>query len=314
MKIGLVGAGNVGKACLLSLVSRGVAGEIVVIDQDHARAIGVVTDLQYGAPLACPVLLRAADYKALDGAVLVLVTAGINERAGGATDRGDPAGRLKLLARNAEIYRQIVPQIVAAAPDAVIVVVTDPPDPLADLARRLAGHNRVVSTGTLLDSLRFRVHLARRVGVHPMSVEAQVLGEHGTSQVFIWSSARIGGMPIAAALAETARDESALREEVERDVRYANIAIIEGTGASQLGIGMVAPRIAHAIMEDEKLVVPVGSYQARYGVTLSLPSVLGRDGVSRVLIPDMNEEERMAMQRSADALQAALEHLGWAAS
>lgn len=311
MKIGLVGAGNVGKACLLSLVSRGVAGEIVVIDQDHPRAVGIVTDLQYGAPLACPVVLRAADYTALDGAALVLITAGINERAGGATNRDDPAGRLKLLARNAEIYQQIVPQIVSAATDAVIVVVTDPPDPLADLARRLARHNRVVSTGTLLDSLRFRVHLARRVGVHPMSVEAQVLGEHGTSQVFIWSSARIGGMPIAAALAETARDESTLRDEVERDVRYANIAIIEGTGASQLGIGMVAARIAHAIVEDEKLVVPVGSYQERYGVTLSLPSVLGRAGVSRVLIPDMNEEERTAMQHSADTLQAAQERLGW---
>jgi L-lactate dehydrogenase len=309
MKIGVIGAGQVGTACLLSLVSRGVADEIVVIDRNRARAVGVVADLQYGVPLASPVILRAGDYGDLAGVGLVLVTAGVNEKAGGATDRNDPAGRLKLLGKNAAIYREIVPQIFIHAPEAVILVVTDPPDPLAELARDLAGHDRVLGTGTFLDSLRFRVHLARRLRVHPISVDAQVLGEHGTSQVFCWSTARIGGEPVCSALGGSGEQEKALRDEIERDVRYANIAIIEGTGASQLGIGMVCARIAQAIADDEGLVIPVAFHQARYGTTLSLPAVVGRGGISRVLDPVLDDTEREALERSADAIRHALAQL-----
>src|SRR5665213_1502302 len=310
MKVAIVGAGNVGSACLLSLVMRGVAREIIVIDRQHARAQGVVTDIQYGAPLSCPVTLRAGDYADLDGAQLVLITAGINEKTGGATDRSDAAGRLKLLDQNAAVYRDIVPKIVANAPQAVIVVVTDPPDPLADLARELAGHDRVLSTGTFLDTLRFRFHLARCFGVHPMSVEAQVLGEHGTSQVFIWSSARIGGTPIHEALGQNAQQAQAFRQRIEQEVRFANITIIEGTGASQLGIGIVVARIADAILRDEQAVIPIGAYSARYGVTLSLPAVVGRHGMSRVLEPDMTDGERNALGESANQLRQAVARLG----
>lgn len=122
---------------------------------------------------------------------MVVITAGINEKTGGATNRSDPAGCLKLLNANATVYRDIVPKIIAAAPGAIILAVTDPPDPLADLARRLASHDRVLSSGTYLDSLRFRFHLARRLGVSPRSIDAYVLGEHGTSEVFLWSEARV---------------------------------------------------------------------------------------------------------------------------
>ena len=138
-------------------------------------------------------------------------------------------GRLRLLATNATVYRDIVPRIVAAAPDALLLVITDPPDPLADLARRISGHHRVLSSGTFLDSLRFQFHLGTTLGVDPKSVEAQVIGEHGTSQVYLWSTARVAGTAIA--------QDHAVRIEVENEVRYANISIIEGTGASQLGIG-----------------------------------------------------------------------------
>ncbi len=122
---------------------------------------------------------------------MVVITAGINEKTGGATNRSDSAGCLKLLNANATVYRDIVPKIIAAAPGAIILAVTDPPDPLADLARRLASHDRVLSSGTYLDSLRFRFHLARRLGVSPRSIDAYVLGEHGTSEVFLWSEARV---------------------------------------------------------------------------------------------------------------------------
>src|SRR6202140_4219561 len=305
MKVGIVGAGGVGSACLLSLVMRGIACQVVVLDKNHERAKGVVADLQYGATLSPAVELLAGDYAELADAVLVIVTAGVNEKAGGATDRSDPAGRLKLLDTNAGVYRDIVPRIVAVAPQALILVVTDPPDPLADLARGLAGHERVLSTGTFLDTLRFRFHLARRLKVNPMYVEAQVVGEHGTSQVFLWSSARVAGTPIFELLEQRGQSSHEFRRSVEQDVRYANIAIIEGTGASQLGIGMVTARIAEAILRDEHAVIPIGSYNPKYGVTISLPSVLGRQGESQILEPEMSEEERQAFQRSGDVLRNA---------
>jgi L-lactate dehydrogenase len=139
-----------------------------------------------------------------------------------------------------------------------------------------------------------------------MYVEAQVVGEHGTSQVFLWSSARVGGKRIAELLDQSGESLSAFRQSVEQDVRFANITIIEGTGASQLGIGMVTARIAEAILRDEHAVIPIGSYNPRYGVTISLPSVLGRQGVSQILEPEMSEEERQGFQRSADILRNAV--------
>jgi L-lactate dehydrogenase len=303
MKLGIVGAGGVGSACLLSLVMRGIACQVVVVDRTHERAKGVVADLQYGATLSPAVELLAGDYAELAGAVLVIVTAGVNEKTGGATDRSDPAGRLKLLDTNAVVYRDIVARIVEVAPQALILVVTDPPDPLADIARGFAGHERVLSTGTFLDTLRFRFHLARRLKVNPMYVEAQVVGEHGTSQVFLWSSARVGGKRIAELLGESSQSLEEFRRSVEQDVRFANITIIEGTGASQLGIGMVTARIAEAILRDEHAVIPIGSYNPRYGVTISLPSVLGRQGVTQILEPEMSEKERQGFQSSADVLR-----------
>ena len=304
MKIGIVGAGAVGSACLLSLVMRGVAREIVVVDKNQARAKGVAADVRYGAVLSPAVEVRDGDYNDLAGAELVMITAGVNEKGGGATNRSDPAGRLRLLETNAGIFQEIVPQILRATPETMILVVTDPPDPLADLVR-LLGHPRVLSTGTLLDTLRFRFHLARRLRLNPASVEAMVLGEHGTSEVFLWSSARIGGRPVLQLMVDAGEDPEVLQHEIENEVRYANITIIEGIGASQYGIGMVSARIAEMVLHDERAVVPIGAYNSKYGVTLSLPSVLGRDGVTQVLEPEMSEQERQALDRSVETLRTA---------
>jgi L-lactate dehydrogenase len=309
MKVGVIGAGAVGSASLLCLVMRGLACEIVVVDRNRQRAQGVVADLQYGATLSPAVVLEAGDYPELTDAVLVIVTAGVNEKAGGATNRSDPAGRLNLLKVNAEILKDIIPNVVAVAPRALILVVTDPPDPLAALARRLAGHERVLSSGTFLDTLRFRFHLARRLKVNPRSVAAQVVGEHGTSQVFLWSSASVAGMPLTAALAEGDESIEEFRRHVEDEVRFANISIIEGTGASQLGIGMATARIVEALLRDEHAVMPVGSFNPTYGTTLSLPSVLGRTGVTRILEPQMSEDERQGLERSAARLREAVARL-----
>jgi L-lactate dehydrogenase len=304
LKIGVIGVGAVGCACLLSTVMRGCAREIVVVNRNRKRAKGVVSDMQYGTALSPTTSLYDGEYADLEGAALVMITAGVNEKAGGATDRNDPAGRLKLLDRNVRVYEEILPELFRAAPDAVALVVTDPPDPLADLVRR-RGFNRVLSTGTYLDSLRFRFHLARQWNLDPRSVEAQVLGDHGTSEVFLWSSARVAGVPMLDVLQGAGGDRANLQQSIERAVRYANIAIIEGNLASQYGIGMVSARIAEIVLRDERAVVPIGSYNPRYGVTLSMPSVLGRAGVVQILEPEMSENERQALERSAETLRNA---------
>src|SRR3984893_11713671 len=235
MKVGIIGAGAGGSACVTALVSRACARDIVVVNRDRKKARGLVTDVQYGAVLSPAVELRDGDYADLQGASLVMITAGANEKTGGATDRDDPAGRLRLLDTNVDVYKDSVPRLQAAAPQTRVPVVTAPPDPLAD-AVRLLGHERVLSTGTYLDSLRFRFHLAHRLNVSPNSVEAQILGEHGTPEVFVWSSAHAAGTPVRQLLTQSSQNWEEFRREVEQQVRYANITIIEGIGASQHGI------------------------------------------------------------------------------
>jgi L-lactate dehydrogenase len=307
MKIAIIGVGAVGAATAMAIAMCGRVREMVLVDRNRARAKAVATDMHYGVPLSPLVSITDGDYDDLEGARVVIIAAGVNEKAGGATDRNDPAGRLRLLAPNAKVFEDIVPRLVKAAPSAVILVATDPPEPLVDITRHLAGHERVLSTSTYLDSLRFRVHfLGERLGVSPSCIDASVIGEHGTSSVFLWSSARIGGMPVHEMLQRRDIPFDTFREAVEHDVRFANITVIEGTGASQYGIGMVAGRVAEVVLRDERAVFPAGAYNSRYGVTLSLPSVVGSAGVSEVLWPAMSEEEARALERSAQTLKNAV--------
>ena len=307
MTVGIVGAGFVGAACAKSMLLRGATERIVLNDIVKKKALGLANDLSHAELLCPPTRIEAGPMSLMADARVVVVTAGINERSGDAIDRNDPRGRLLLLPRNTAVYKGVLPQIVDAAPNAVILVVTDPPDALADVARRLFPSANVVSAGTFLDSLRFRFQIGRRLGCQPASVEANVLGEHGTSQVYVWSGARVGGERILALAEARGLDPIELRNKVEASVRHANIEIIEGTGASQHGIGVVTARVVEAILRDEGLVAPVGTYQARYGVTLSLPSVIDARGVAEVLSPTLAEEESAALEASAKALREALE-------
>jgi L-lactate dehydrogenase len=309
MKIGIIGAGNVGCACAMAAVCRGSAREIVMVNRTRKTAEAVATDIRYGTALSRKVDIWDGDYDALEGAKVVLITSGANEKTGGATDRNDPQGRLKLLDNNAKIYRNIVPKIARVVPKAVLVVVTDPPDPLADIALETCPGINVLSAGTYLDSQRFRIHLGRHFGVDPAHVEAQVVGDHGTAQVFLWSSARVGGVPIKEILKKRGVDLGDLRQQLEKEVRYANITIIEGHDASQYGIGIVSARIAEIVLNDERGIIPVGSLQQQFGVTLSLPSVVGSDGVVNVLKPELSDEEEAGLEKSAETLRAALKRI-----
>jgi L-lactate dehydrogenase len=241
----------------------------------------------------------------LADAALVMVTAGINERLAEPRIVTIPKVGCGCLTRTPKSIARCVPHIVGAAPGAVVLVVTDPPDPLADIARITAGHAQVLSTGTFLDSLRFRVHLAEHFEVDANQVEAQVVGEHGISQVFLWSTARIAGVPVSTTIGVRGESLDSVREQVEKRVRYANITIIEGNDASQFGIGIVAARIAEIVLRDERAVIPIGSYNETFGVTLSLPSIVGREGVVRTFEPEMSPAEQHALVLSAANLRKA---------
>jgi len=253
--------------------------------------------------------IRPGGYEDLADASIVVITAGINEQAGKAIDREDNLGRLRLLPHNASVYKDIIPCLARVAPHATILFVTDPPDPLADIARQLTTTNPVLSSGTFLDTLRFRLQLARRLECHPASVDALVVGEHGTSQVYVWSTAQIGGESVLAHAVRNGWDVDRFRSEVESAVKYAHIDIIEGTGASQHGIGIVTARLVEAMLRNEGLVAPIGAFQPQFFVTLSLPAVIGHGGVSKVLMPALSPEESDVLVMSAEVIKESLASL-----
>lgn len=305
MKVGIIGVGAVGTACAKAMLLRGSCHEIVLLDVNERRAKGVATDLSHGELLCPPTRIRAGGYEDLADVSIVAITAGINEQAGKAIDREDKLGRLRLLPHNAAVYRDIIPRLARVAPLATILVVTDPPDPLADIARPLTKTNPVLSSGTFLDTLRFRLQLARRLQCHPSSVDALVVGEHGTSQVYVWSSAQIAGRSVLDHVTRSGGNADQFRSEVENAVRFANIDIIEGTGASQHGIGIVTARLVEAILRNEGLIAPIGVFHPRFSVTLSLPCVIGHGGVLQVLQPALSPEEETLLASSAEVLAAA---------
>jgi L-lactate dehydrogenase len=306
MKAGIIGMGSVGRAAALAAMQRGSATELVLVNRHAELSQAVALDLGYGAAISLTPTVRSGGYDDLANAGIVVIAAGVNEKHGGATKRADPAGRLRLLEQNIAVLRDIVPPLAEAAPDAVIVIATDPPDPLADVARSLAPGARILSTGTWLDSLRFRTHLAEAFAVSPRSVDAIVLGEHGTSELLHWSAAAIGGMPWHELAARCRIDAQELKRRIEEKVRYANINIIDVTGASQYGIGIVIARIIEAVLRDEKIVVPVGAYRSEHGVTFSLPTVLGSTGAERTLAPRLDRDEQATLERSIATLRNAL--------
>ncbi|OIH92399.1 MULTISPECIES: NAD(P)-binding domain-containing protein [unclassified Curtobacterium] len=306
MKIGVIGAGSVGAATISALVrTGGVSPDVVIVDRDEKKAAGLAEDMTYVAALSSLSSVRAGGYDQLEGASLVIVTAGVNEKNGGATDRNDPKGRLNLIPVNAKAYREMIPAATHAAPEATLLVVTDPPDPLADLARALAPTTNIVSAGTVIDSLRLRHHIALHLGVHARDVQASVVGEHGTSSVVLWSTATVGGAPVLDEFRRLGGVPKAIQNQIESDVRFGNITIIEGIGASQHGIGAVVGRLAEAIVTDENAVFPVASYQSDYDVTLALPSILGAGGVVRTILPRFTDEELAGLHHSAAVLRDA---------
>ncbi len=304
MKVGVIGAGAVGSAAAYAIVMTNAASEVVIVDVNEKLALAQAEDISHATPFAAPARVWAGPYKDLQGADVVVLCCGTNQRPGEA--------RLQLLQRNAAIFREVVPRIIAAAPDAVLVVATNPVDIMTDLTARIAAlpFGRVFGSGTILDSARLRTLVGEHVGVAGSSIHANVLGEHGDSEVLVWSSIQVGVFPLESFANSVGRPVTdQVKQAIDEKVRRAAYRIIEGKGATSFGIATSLARIVSAIRDDEKAVLtlstPGDGEEPTGDVCLSLPCVLGARGVEAVLRPPLTAEEEAALRRSAEILREA---------
>jgi L-lactate dehydrogenase len=311
MKVGIVGTGLVGATAGYALVMRGVGREIVLVDKNMARAQAEADDIFHAVPFAHPLQVRAGDYADLAGSRVVILAAGVSQRPG--------ETRLQLLGRNAAIMSQVVPQVLKYAPEAILVVAANPVDVMTHLAARYAEESgvprtRVLGSGTMLDTARFRVLLGRHLGVDSQHIHAYVVGEHGDSEVLTWSLATVGGMP----LAEFTRQhgiqfDDAVRAEIDHRVRHAAYSIIEGKGSTYYGIGSALARIVDTILRDQRSILTICTPEARVldvcNVTVSLPHLVGGAGVLASFPLPLDEDEKAQLQASAQIVCDAIEEL-----
>jgi L-lactate dehydrogenase len=308
-KVGIVGAGSVGATVAYACQVRGVATELALYDVDERKMRAEVLDLNHGLQFTPVASVVGGGLEALAGADVVVVTAGAKQHPG--------QSRLDLAATNVAMARDLVPRLLEVAPDAVVLVVTNPCDVVTYAALRSAGlpPGRVLGSGTVLDSSRLRYLVAQRCGVAVPSVHAYVLGEHGDSEVAVWSGARIGGQPLErCAPPGTGPLDRAERERIAEEVVRAAYDIIAGKGATWYAVALAVAQIVEAVLGDENRVLPVSTLlQGWHGiddVCLSVPCVVGRSGVTRVLEVPLAEDELAGMRRSADSVRSVARSLG----
>jgi len=304
MKVGVVGAGMVGGAAAYAVVMNGEASEVVIVDVNEKLARAQAEDISHATPFAATSRVWAGPYDDLEGAGAVLICCGTNQRPG--------ETRLELLQRNAAIFHEVIPRILAAAPEAILIVATNPVDIMTDLTARIAGlpRGRVFGSGTVLDSARMRTLIGEHVGVAGSSIHANVLGEHGDSEVLVWSSVQVGVFPLESFANGVGRPvTAAVKQEIDDKVRRAADRIIAGKGATSYGIATSLARIVRAIRDDEKAVLtlsmPGDGGEPTREVCLSLPCILGANGVEAVLRPPLAPDEEDALRKSAEILREA---------
>ncbi len=307
-KVGLVGAGMVGSSFAYALMQRGLANELVLIDADTARAEGEAMDLNHGLPFVRPMRMYAGTYAQLTGAAIVVIAAGSNQRPG--------ETRLDLLQRNAAVFRDIVPQVVAASPDSIIVIATNPVDILTHISAEIAQlpPGRVIGSGTILDTARFRYLLGEYYRVDPRSVHAYIVGEHGDSELALWSLANIAGVRLRDFVGANGQgfDQGAM-DTIFEQTRTAAYEIIKRKKATYYAIGLGLLTIVEAVLRDQHTVLTVSSpMSGQYGVdgiSTSMPAIVGRGGVEEVLTLPISEEEQAALERSSQMLKERLAQL-----
>ena len=308
VKITIVGTGMVGATTAYTLLMRGIGSELVLIDKDTAKAEGEAMDLRHGTSLAFPMNITVGDYEDAVGSDIVILTAGATQKEG--------ENRLDLVHKNVAIFKEIVPSIARACPEAILIVVANPVDILTYVTLKISGFraHRVIGSGTVLDSSRFRQILSEHCRVDARNVHAYIIGEHGDSEVPLWSLANIGGISIddycgLHGKSCTLPDKSKILEEV----RKAAYEIIERKGATYYAIGLALTRIVEAILRDENSVLTVSSLiNGHYEVNdlcLSLPTIINRNGVGHVLHLPLGIEERQAFRESAEIVKEILNQI-----
>lgn len=307
-KCGVIGVGFVGATCAYTLAVSGLFSEVVLVDMNRKKAEGEAADINHGVSFAKPCFVRAGDYGDLAACGLVIIAAGANQKPG--------ETRIELLHRNRVILSSIMEQLTAVNRDAVLLIVSNPVDVLTCMAQQLSGFpaGHVIGSGTVLDTARLKYLVGQKLGVDSRNVHAFIIGEHGDSELAIWSSANLSGVDLDDYCRITGIAEPAeLLHHIYESVRDAAYSIIESKGATYYGIGMAVRRIAEAIVRDEHSVLPVSSLiRGHYGVDgicLGLPSIVGRNGVEAVLDIPLSAEELSRLQSSAQKMKALIQEL-----
>ena len=311
MKVGVVGAGFVGSTSAYALVMRGVGSEIVLVDKNRSRAEAEADDIFHAVPFAHRVRVTAGDYSDLTGSRVVIIGAGVNQRVG--------ETRIELLTRNAVVFEEVIARVLENVPNALLLIVTNPVDIMTHLATRIAAEfevpsSKVIGSGTTLDTARFRVLLGQRFGVDPQHVHAYVVGEHGDSEVLTWSLVSVGGIPLRefCKFPGCQLDED-VRQEIDQNVRKAAYRIIAGKGSTYYGIGSAVAHIVDAILHDHRAILTVSAWTPEVegvrDVTISLPRLVGGEGIIATFPLPLNEKESIALRESVQVVKAATENL-----
>lgn len=302
MKVGIVGAGMVGSSAGYALALMGLASEIVLIDQNDALAVAQAEDIAHAVPFMSSTVVNAGQYRDLQGASVVILAAGVSQKPG--------ETRLELLERNAAVFRAVLAEVLPVVPEAILLIASNPVDVMTQITTRLSGIDprRVIGSGTILDTARFRSLVGRHLGISPQSVHAYVLGEHGDSEVLAWTSAMAGSVPLSSFAAQVGSPlTSEVRAQIDDGVRNAAYKIIKGKGSTYYGIGAGLARIVKAIARDQRDVLSVSiatpEVAGVHDVALSIPRVVGAEGVLADLFPDLSDEEYAALNRSASLLK-----------
>ena len=302
MKVGIIGAGSVGAATAFALIMKGVARKVVLIDSNQKKAEAEAEDIAHAAPFAYANKIKAGNYEDLKGCEIVIVTAGANQKPG--------ETRIDLLGRNVKIFESIIPQIAKAAPDTTLLITANPVDIMTEVALKLSGFpkEKVIGSGTVLDTARLRTLLGYHLGISPQSIHANVIGEHGDSEVIVWSAGDAGTVSLDKLAEEINKPFSAeVKSKIDDGVRNAAYKIIDGKGATFYGIAGALTRICAAITNNEYAILTISSHQDDVegvkNVCLSLPTVLGKRGVHKVIYPVLNAEEKAELHKSASTMK-----------
>ncbi len=302
MKIGIVGSGFVGSATAFRLITGQIASEVALVDIDKERATAEAIDIQDAAPSTCGGEIYAGDYDALQGAGIVILTAGANQKPG--------QTRLDLLKVNAKIFSGIIPQVLKFAPNAILLVASNPLDVMTEITLKLSGlpTNQVIGSGTVLDSSRFITQLSQHLHISPHSISAYVLGEHGDSEVLVWSQARVGMynvQDIAQQIGREFTDE--VKAKIDDNVRNAAYKIIAGKKATFYGIAGAIGKICKAIISNSNKILPISSHHGTIAgarnICLAMPTIINSNGVVKVLEPQLPDEEYSALSKSAAIIE-----------